>query len=304
MYKRVFQIAIITSVLIHLSLGSSVLFIDGSSSSKNQRQIEVTFIDPSQLSPAKLEKRQIVEQSDKAINDEIPEDDYFLSKNNQRVHKQTKARRTDKFTNNAGQMAQKKSHKKTAMAKPMSRQKAAMKRLDSLLPKFDWNKVGTESSGQAERDVASGRPGLPSASNDYLKDVETGSQTLLNTREFVYYTYYSRIRRQLEQYWTPNVRRSFMKIYKSGRKIASKRDRITQVLITLNQEGTLVNVQVLGESGIQDLDQAAIDAFRAAAPFPNPPKGIVDPDGTIKIRWDFVIEARSSIPVRFEMARR
>jgi protein TonB len=40
-----------------------------------------------------------------------------------------------------------------------------------------------------------------------------------------------------------------------------------------------------------DLDSAAVEAFRQAAPFPNPPKGMVEADGTIKIRWDFVLEA-------------
>ncbi len=73
--------------------------------------------------------------------------------------------------------------------------------------------------------------------------------------------------------------------------IASSQDRITRVVIVLNEQGTLVGVQVIGASGVQDLDEAAIEAFRAAAPFPNPPKGIVDQDGKIKIRWDFILEA-------------
>jgi protein TonB len=76
-----------------------------------------------------------------------------------------------------------------------------------------------------------------------------------------------------------------------GRTIASVEDRLTKVIIILDQKGTLIKVQVLDGSGVQDLDDAAVEAFRAAAPFPNPPKGIIDPDGTIKIRWDFVLEA-------------
>jgi protein TonB len=52
-----------------------------------------------------------------------------------------------------------------------------------------------------------------------------------------------------------------------------------------------MRVQVVGESGVKDLDDAAVEAFRAAEPFPNPPKGIVDADGTIKINWDFILEA-------------
>jgi protein TonB len=50
-------------------------------------------------------------------------------------------------------------------------------------------------------------------------------------------------------------------------------------------------VQVVSDSGVRDLDQAAVEAFQEAAPFPNPPSGIVDSDGTIKIRWDFILEA-------------
>ena len=52
-----------------------------------------------------------------------------------------------------------------------------------------------------------------------------------------------------------------------------------------------MKVQVLEDSGLRDLDEAAVDAFREAAPFPNPPQGIVEKDGTVKIRWDFVLEA-------------
>jgi protein TonB len=46
----------------------------------------------------------------------------------------------------------------------------------------------------------------------------------------------------------------------------------------------------MSESGITDLDEVAVEAFRLAAPFPHPPKGMVDGDGTIKIRWDFIVE--------------
>ncbi|MDX9731530.1 MAG: TonB family protein, partial [Bdellovibrionales bacterium] len=67
--------------------------------------------------------------------------------------------------------------------------------------------------------------------------------------------------------------------------------QITSVIIILDEKGTLFRVQVVGASGIVDLDDAAVEAFRAAAPFPNPPKGIVEEDGTLKIRWDFVLEA-------------
>jgi protein TonB len=59
---------------------------------------------------------------------------------------------------------------------------------------------------------------------------------------------------------------------------------------------------VVGPSGLTDLDDAAVEAFRAAAPFPNPPNGIVEGDGLIRIRWDFILEARLDRPGFAEVA--
>ncbi|MES3036928.1 MAG: energy transducer TonB, partial [Bdellovibrionota bacterium] len=105
------------------------------------------------------------------------------------------------------------------------------------------------------------------------------------------FTYYERIRKQLSQHWEPKVKEKMRTIFRQGRTIASEEDHITKLLIILNDKGNLVNVQMLGESGVQDLDDAAIEAFKSAAPFPNPPRGIIESDGTVKIRWDFVLES-------------
>ena len=80
-------------------------------------------------------------------------------------------------------------------------------------------------------------------------------------------------------------------MFKQGRTIASDQDKITRLLIILSTRGTLVKVQVVSDSGVRDLDEAAVEAYRSAAPFPNPPQGIIDPDGTVKIRWDFILES-------------
>jgi len=133
--------------------------------------------------------------------------------------------------------------------------------------------------------------GPASSTNDYLKDIKPDMQTMLNTREFVYYTYYQRIRAQLRQYWEPSIREKVKRIFAQGRSIASTSDHITKVIIVLNQEGNLIKVQVVENSGVYDLDEAAVEAFKAAEPFPNPPKGMIEDDGTIKIRWDFILEA-------------
>ena len=114
---------------------------------------------------------------------------------------------------------------------------------------------------------------------------------MLSTREFVYFSYYNRIKDKLRQYWEPKIKEKVTRIFRQGRTIASDADKITKVIIVLDGKGILQKVQVVGESGVSDLDDAAVEAFRAAAPFPNPPKGIVEQDGLIRIRWDFILEA-------------
>jgi TonB family protein len=136
----------------------------------------------------------------------------------------------------------------------------------------------------------SGEGGIQSATLDYIPDLDGGLETLLSTKEFRYYTYFRRIRSQLNQYWAPRVKKSIIKIYKKGRSIASQQDFVTKTVILLNPKGQLLKVFILGNSGLRELDQAALEALKEASPFPNPPQGIFDSDGFIRLRWDFVIE--------------
>ena len=213
-------------------------------------------------------KQQVVEQSRPSINKTTPSKSRFLSRNNQTVTEETQAVQKGKFRNSP--------HQKRNWA--------------ALTPRYRF------SSTQGDSPTRKTRPTKPSANtpsqmDDSIKGVKKGLQTLLNTREFVYYSYYSRIRQQLRQRWESRIREKFRQIYRSGRQIASTQDHVTKVLVILNTKGHLVNVQILGPSGVRDLDSAAVEAFRAAAPFPNPPKGIANPKGQIQIPWEFVVEA-------------
>ncbi len=232
-------------------------------------------------------RMQIIEQDKKALNDEIPEDAKFLGRHNQRVVKETKASQTGDYRNTGARGGEPK--KLTGTPKESARGRKPrtegdLPSLAALTPKFNVQE-------QRRPEDASGSEGPASATNDYLKNVAPSLETRLNSREFVYYSYYQRIRAQLRQYWEPNIREKVRKIFAQGRSIASTSDHITRVVIVLDKMGSLLKVQVVNASGVQDLDEAAVEAFRAAEPFPNPPDGIIDADGTIKIQWDFILEA-------------
>lgn len=320
--KKFLKSPFLYSLVAHGVLAIFLLFFSKPTSMKRERLNEVELIDASALlarvqqDPSLLNQGQIVEQDENRINDETPKDAKYLSRHNQKVVKETQAATHGKFRNTADSAGL-----KTPETKPgkTSEQKSQDKTAKENQPNQDLKQPADDKEFYASDDgpsfkskpslkdlTPSFKPGPPpvedahvaqgggtgaSASDDHLKDVKQGMQTLLSTREFVYYTYYNRIKDKLRQYWEPKIKEKMTRILRQGRTIASSDDRITRVVIVLDNRGTLVRVQIVGASGVADLDDAAVEAFRAAAPFPNPPKGIVDADGTIKIRWDFILEA-------------
>jgi TonB family protein len=247
--------------------------------------------------------KQIVDQDERPINNEIDERTKFLSKNNQKVEKQTIAKNHGKFQNKQEvKLEASKPGDKNSNSNPqkmVNGQKRPLQ-LKDFAPKYDLQslitlqkstqkKLQKGSGDKAQK--AQGKTQDGSQTLDYIKELDPGLETMLSTREFVYYSYYNRIRGQLSQYWEPMVREKMQQLYQQGRTIASTDDKITKVLIVLDKNGKLIKVQIIGNSGIRDLDEAAAEAFRSAAPFPNPPTGMIEPDGTIRIRWDFILEA-------------
>jgi TonB family protein len=124
----------------------------------------------------------------------------------------------------------------------------------------------------------------------YIQGMKEGEFSALNTKEFVFYSYFERVRKQLDQAWQPILRENVHRLLKAGRHLASNSDFVTRALVTMNSKGEILRIQILEESGTQDLDQAAVDALNKAGPYPNPPKGLIDSSGNVEIRWDFILK--------------
>lgn len=291
--------ALILSFALHIFFASGTWLIENLKPKAAEAPITFEILENEDFQ--KLEKQmqaQAESLSKQIVDQDLPEskeaaNTRFMSEKNQIVEKQTVARNRGEFKNaqsdkKAGTKGEKQSLEKTAEAKD-----AALKNLFSQYDPAEGMKRQQELyKPQAAGEGGQNGQGEVSQTQDYIKDVDQGLQTLLNTREFKYYSYYSRIRKQLAQHWEGEVRERLSKMFREGRSpAATSQDRITKVIVVLNSAGTLVRVQLLADSGVKDLDDAAIEAFRAAAPFPNPPAGIVEEDGTVKIRWDFVLES-------------
>jgi TonB family protein len=128
------------------------------------------------------------------------------------------------------------------------------------------------------------------ARGEYVKGFKEGEQTMLNTREFVFYGYFQRIRERLDHAWEKSLRDHLQKYFYRGRQLASETDYMTQLLVSLDKDGRITKVQIIGNSGTTELDEAATKAFNDAGPFPNPPTGLVDNRGQVLVRWDFVLK--------------
>jgi TonB family protein len=127
------------------------------------------------------------------------------------------------------------------------------------------------------------------SNNDYLENIKLGNLTQLNTQEFEFYSFYNRIKQKLEQHWGEDLKKTAQRMMAKGVAPEKGATKITSLIVTIDEKGSIVQLRVKDSSGIQDLDHAAIEAFNKAGPFPNPPKKLVQ-RGQATIEWGFVVK--------------
>lgn len=133
------------------------------------------------------------------------------------------------------------------------------------------NKDGLQDPVPASH-TSSAQAGAP---NNDLVDEEAGDRLALNAREYLYAAYLQRIRRLVNFYWNQNLENlpSSTPIVKAA--------STTVVEAVLDEHGRLDLIRVTSSSGVNELDEAVVQAFHLANPFPNPPEGLISPDGRV-----------------------
>ncbi len=239
-------------------------------------------------------KKQVV-NSEKSKLKKPPQDTSFLGKKTQLHDRQTKAKIVKSF-NEGGKGI--KNGLKGVQGKKASKKIKKLSKIKSKNPSLsDLNAVQdiemekyirpTESIAKGHKNGNEAKKGL-SSNNDYLENVPLGDFTKLNTTEFKFYGFYFRIRQQLEQHWGSLLQEKAKILYKKRRRIASDA-KITSLKVTIDSKGNIVGVFLKSTSGVQELDDAAIESFNKAGPFPNPPKGMLV-NGRATIEWGFVVK--------------
>lgn len=255
---------------------------------KKVKPIQLKFINNS---TTKSRPRQIVETIDSAKNKNQKAD--YLGKKNTAFDRQTRARNTGKFKK-AG-AGTKTGSKKQVTKRIPKKEKSKVKNLkfsdlalsSNMASKSNKGQNTTRKLGLSNGDVKTVGPGR---SSDFVKDIPLGDFTKLNTQEYEFYGFYHRIRQKLEQFWGRNLQEQADRIYKSGRSIASDKNHITSLVIKLNSKGEIIKVHIRSTSGVSELDNAAVNSFNQAGPFPNPPRKMLK-GGIATIEWSFVVNS-------------
>ena len=241
-----------------------------------------------------IEKKQIVQSEDSA-SQEKPQDKAFLSDKFRNFNRQTVAKKIDTFEKSAignsatTRVAQKRETTKSPnpVVKDLKLSEIGVASGD-LVPM----KAARAPASNSQKGMANGDPlaqGL-SSTNDYVQEVTLGDFTHLNTVEYKHYGFFHRIRQKLEQFWGNSIREKSMALFKAGRRMPASQELITSLQVTLNEGGEIVGVKILGASGVKELDDAAIESFNQAGPFPNPPKDLLV-NGKATIEWGFVVKS-------------
>ncbi|MFP5384976.1 MAG: energy transducer TonB [Bacteriovoracia bacterium] len=240
-----------------------------------------------------LTKHQIVRSEDSEFTEK--KEDAFLSDKDRSFDRQTVAKNIDTFKKAAKgnaattQVAQKPqvSRKKSPSLNDLKLSDFGMTSGEPVPKEVTRSPASVTQKGMENGDPTS--QGL-SATNDYVEEVQLGDFTHLNTVEYKFYGFFHRIRQKLEQFWGNSIQEKSQALFKSGRRMLASQDLVTSLQVTLNEKGEIIAVKILGASGVKELDDAAVESFNQAGPFPNPPKELLV-NGKATIQWGFVVKS-------------
>lgn len=282
-------VALVLTLLVH----ALTVFqkIQTGSSKLKSKEVERRVV---KLKLKKSTAKQIVrtmESKDKKENEKTK----LLSKTNNFFHRQTKAKRVSEF-NDGAQGKRKALHNEDIKSK--SQRKSAKKELRNL-KKFSFNPFNEnkilkkykkkKTIAKSKKGTKLGRSKGLASSNDFLENLPESDFSKLNTNAYKYFSFYDRIRKQLEKIWAQSLKENTKALQKRGGRVPASTNNITNLEVILDDRGQILKIAVVESSGINELDDAAVDSFNKAGSFPNPPKDLLV-EGKTKIKWGFVVK--------------
>lgn len=135
-------------------------------------------------------------------------------------------------------------------------------------------------------------PGFSTVGETLPQELEVGSFTSLNTDRYLFYSFFMRIEELIRYNWESYVKDTINRTPRSEFLKQTGDLWVTHVEIQLTPAGDFHRALLLKSSGIEGFDWAAVDAFRQARRFPNPPAEMVEDDGLIHLKYSFTVHYR------------
>lgn len=285
------------SILVHIAILLLLLFWPNPPQSPRQDSTQITILDTGKaqsfVSDASVPKRDLL--------DDLKNKAKFLSKETKRVKEEMKTHVSGRTQNMdiptpSLQEPQGQGQKQgSGQAKPGGEKSAAENppqevhsSLAGLQPKPRQMGGVTGAQEGFGKNLVIGSSSLA----EFIPGIKEGSFTALNTDQFTYYTFFERVNEQVRYRWVTFVRNYLGGLSDATLNQLAKYERVYQIEIVLSEDGHYLKGFIHHSSGDQALDMTAIDAFQGAAPFLNPPKGLVEDDGNIHLHYNFIVEFR------------
>lgn len=272
-----------------LHLGVSLKGLNESKHAQNERSTKEENVIKLSFKKDNLE-RQIV-NTVKSENKKPKENKKkYLSHSDNSFYRETKARNIDKFNIGAkGNSKITKIQKEKANRKENKIKNLKALTFNPFTQKMPEQPMKKQKLIQGSKFGQTNAKGL-SANNDFLEKLPLSDFTKVNSQEFKFYGFYQRIRGSLETFWGMSLKEKADQIFRRGGRIPASENFMTNLEVVMNSKGEVVKIKVKGSSGVKELDDAAIDSFNSAGPFPNPPKEMLT-KGFAKIMWGFVVKS-------------
>ncbi|WP_374077933.1 energy transducer TonB [Bdellovibrio bacteriovorus] len=249
---------------------------------KAPETLEISLYPEGQILEALTPKKQtIVRQALVPEKMKAPEDETlarFLSEQKQRVREETRAANTGMTANRSNKGL---SQNNTPPTPKPSGAKTSDETDKDGYKNVDITKELQEMNRFDE--------GMSTIGESMPRDVRVGSFTALNTDRYLFYTFYARMEELIRYRWESRVQAVINNFDRPTLAQAGNRNWVTHIEFLLDKEGFLQKALIMKESGIMAFDAAAVNAFRDAKVFPNPPKEMVQEDGYIHIKFSFTV---------------
>lgn len=115
-------------------------------------------------------------------------------------------------------------------------------------------------------------------------NISISTETLLNTDEYIYASFFNRIKREVGPRWEPRVQD-----YLRTTLVLIDGTYSTRCIFWLDKEGGVDRVELKESSGVKELDALAIEAIQDVSSFPNPPESLLTESGLHRVELGFLV---------------